>query len=196
MFTGIVETVGVIDAVEPLGEGRRLAVRAPWADEVRVGDSVALDGMCLTAVWAEKTTFGVEVVRESIARTTAGEYTPGRRVHLERALTLKDRLDGHLVQGHIDATARVQSIERRGENRYISIELPVSGRALVAAQGSIAVNGVSLTVLDVDASLVHLSIIPHTWDVTTFSDLNVGDRVNIEFDIVARYIQRQMEMRK
>lgn len=196
MFTGIIDTVGVIETIEPLGEGRRLTIRAPWAGELQVGESVAIDGVCLTVVHADKSTFSVEVVRETMARTIAGEYGQGSRVHLERALALGDRLDGHLVQGHVDDTARVGSIERRGENRYISIELPASGRALVAARGSIAVNGVSLTVLDVDTSLVHLSIVPHTWEVTTFSDLEAGDRVNLEFDIVARYIERQLEMKR
>lgn len=195
MFTGIVETIGSVAAVEPLGEGRRLAVAAPWAGDLRIGESVAVDGACLTVVEAAGGTFRVEAVRETLARTIAGGYAVGRRVHLERALAVGDRLGGHFVQGHVDDVAIVQAMERQGENRYIQLSLPAPGRPLVADRGSIAVNGVSLTVLGLTDEGVRLSIVPHTWRATTFPDLTPGDPVNVEYDLIARYVQRLLEGR-
>lgn len=196
MFTGIVETVGTVEAVAPMDGGRRLRVAAPWAGDLAVGESVALDGCCLTVVAADGDAFEVEAVRETLARTTLGTWEPGRRVHLERAIAAGDRLGGHLVQGHVDHVATVQSIERQGENRYIEIALPASGRPLTAERGSIAVNGVSLTVLAVTEGGARISIIPHTWEATTFRDLSPGDPVNVEYDLVARYVRRLLEARE
>ncbi len=195
VFTGLVEAIGTVRGVEPLGEGRRLSVASPFAGELAIGESVAVDGVCLTVVEREPEAFAVEAVRETLARTNLGELEAGRRVNLERALAVGDRLGGHFVQGHVDEVATIQSIERQGENRYIQLRLPRSGRALVAERGSIAVNGVSLTVLGVTGDDVRLSIIPHTWEATTFVDLEPGDPVNVEYDLIARYLQRLMENR-
>lgn len=196
MFTGIVETVGEIARVEPLGAGRRLAIAAPWAEDLAVGESVAVDGCCLTVVAADGDRFEVEAVRETLARTVVGDYEPGRTVNLERALVVGDRLGGHFVQGHVDAVATVLSIERTGENRYIRLSLPPEGRRFVAPRGSIAVDGVSLTVLDATPDGVRLSIIPHTWEATTFRGLTAGSRVNVEYDMIGRYLQRIVELRE
>ncbi|CAN5329789.1 riboflavin synthase [soil metagenome] len=195
MFTGIIHAIGAVRSVEPLEEGLRLALAAPWAADLEVGDSVAVDGACLTVVAADRDAFVVEAVRETVARTIVGTYVPGLPVHLERPLAAGDPLGGHFVQGHVDARATVQSIERQGENRYIVLEIPTSGRPLVAPQGSIAVNGVSLTVLAVTEEGVRLSIIPHTWRATTFANLAPGDGVNVEYDLIARYVARLMEAR-
>ncbi len=195
MFTGIIHTIGAVRSVEPLHEGLRLALAAPWAVDLGVGESVAVDGACLTVVNGGRGVFVVEAVRETVARTIIGTYVPGRPVHLERPLAVGDPLGGHFVQGHVDARATVQSIERQGENRYIQLEIPASGRPLVAPQGSIALNGVSLTVLAVTEKGVRLSIIPHTWRATTFADLAPGDAVNVEYDLIARYVARMMESR-
>ncbi|HUP18590.1 MAG TPA: riboflavin synthase [Gemmatimonadota bacterium] len=194
MFTGIVETVGEIREVRPLGEGRRLTVAAPWAESLAIGDSVAIDGCCLTVVERDATMFVVEAVRETLARTVTGDYAPGRAVNLERALAVGDRLGGHFVQGHVDQVATVRSIERSGENRYIELDLPPDGRELAAARGSIAVDGVSLTILAATPDGVRLSIIPHTWERTTLGRRAVGDRVNVEYDLIARYIKGIMEL--
>lgn len=195
MFTGIIECVGEILEIEPLGEGRRLAVAAPWAEDLAIGESIAVDGCCLTVVERAGARFVVEAVRETLHRTIVGDYEPGRRVNLERALRVGDRLGGHLVQGHVDGVVTVRSLERRGENRYISIGLPEPrDLRLVASQGSIALNGVSLTVLELDATSFRVSIVPHTWEATALSDLEVDQRVNVEYDVIARYIQRIMEM--
>ena len=195
MFTGLVEATGTVGTVEPLGKGRRLTIAAPFAGELETGDSVAVDGVCLTVVEHDKDAFTVEAVRETLARTTLGQLEAGRQVNLERALAVGDRLGGHFVQGHVDVVATVESIERQGENRYIQLALPRSARPLVAERGSIAVNGVSLTVLDLNGDGIRLSIIPHTWEATTFADLAPGDPVNLEYDLIARYLQRLMETR-
>lgn len=195
MFTGLVEAMGSVRGIEPLGEGRRLSIAAPFADELLIGESVAVDGVCLSVVERDPGGFTAEAVRETCRRTTLGELEAGRRVNLERALAVGDRVGGHFVQGHVDGVATVVSIERQGENRYIQLRLPRSARALVAARGSIAVNGVSLTVLDVTPDGVRLSIVPHTWEATTFVDLAPGDPVNVEYDLIARYLQRFLETR-
>ena len=191
MFTGIIDTIGEVSGVEPLGEGRRLAIAAPWAGELAMGESVAVDGCCLTVVEQVPDAFAVEAVRESLTRTVIGSYAPGRRVHLERALALGDRLGGHLLLGHVDRVGSVQAMERQGENRYITIALPEpEDLRLVAPQGSIAVQGVSLTVLGVTDGGFRVSIVPHTWEATTFPELRPGDGVNVEFDLIARYLAR------
>jgi riboflavin synthase len=196
VFTGIIEIVGEVVAVEPLGEGRRLSVAAPWAQELDVGESVSVDGCCLTVVDRGPTTFTVEAVRETLRRTIVGGYERGRSVNLERAARLGDRLGGHLVQGHVDQVGTLSSMERKGENRYITIDLPAPEELrLVASRGSIAVNGISLTVLDVSERAFSVSIIPHTWEATALRGSAAGDRVNVEYDMIARYIQRIMELR-
>lgn len=196
MFTGIVETTGTIAAVEPLEEGRRLTVAACFAEELAPGESVAVDGCCLTVVGHADGRFELEAVRETVKRTIVGGYDPGDAVNLERALAIGDRIGGHFVQGHVDAVGTVRSIERQGENRYIDLSFPAPDRPLVAPRGSIAVNGVSLTVLDVGDASVRLSIIPHTWNVTTFASLAVGDGVNLEYDLIARYLKELVEARR
>lgn len=189
MFTGIIETIGTLREAEPLGEGRRLTVTAPWAADLSVGESVAVDGVCLTVVRADADAFTVEAVRETVRRTTIGGWTSGRRVHLERALAFGDRLGGHLVQGHVDCVGTVQAMERQGENRYIALTLP-DGRELAAPRGSIAVNGVSLTILGLVPDGVELSIVPHTWSATAFDELSPGEDVNVEYDMIARYLKQ------
>lgn len=195
VFTGLIEAIGTVRGVEPLGEGRRLSIAAPVASKLEIGESVAVDGVCLTVVERGSDAFAVEAVRETVARTTVGRLETGRRVNLERALAIGDRLGGHFVQGHVDGVATVQAIERQGENRYIHLSLPEAGRSLVAERGSIAVNGVSLTVLALTADGVRLSIVPHTWAATAFPELEIGDPVNVEYDLIARYLKRLIEDR-
>lgn len=192
VFTGIIDTIGTVAGVESLGEGRRLVLSAPWAGSLAIGESVAADGVCLTVVEAAAESFAVEAVRETVALTTIGSWASGRRVHLERALAVGDRLGGHLVQGHVDCVGTVQALERQGENRYIAVTLP-TGRELAAPRGSIAVNGVSLTVFGLVPDGVELSIVPHTWRSTAFPDLAPGDGVNIEYDLISRYVKHLLE---
>jgi riboflavin synthase len=196
VFTGIIETVGKVETVEPFGEGRSLRVSVPWSRDLAVGESVAIDGCCLTVVEKHLTTFTVEAVRETVARTIVDSYVPGRLVNLERAARLGDRLGGHWVQGHVDTVATLRAMERRRENRYITIDLqdPEDLR-FVAPRGSIAVNGIGLTVLDVSERGFSVSIIPHTWEATALRHATPGDRFNVEYDVIARYMHRLMELR-
>src|SRR5687767_8111214 len=171
MFTGIIDAIGEVRGVEPLGEGRRLRLAAPWAGELAIGESVAVDGCCLTVVERDGGVFAVEAVRETLERTIVGGYAPGRRVNLERALAVGERLGGHFVQGHVDRTGTVGALERQEGNRYITVELPaVEDLRLIAPQGSVALNGVSLTVVDVGPSSFRVAIIPHTWEATSLRD--------------------------
>jgi riboflavin synthase len=188
VFTGIIDTIGTVAGADPLGEGRRLVLSAPWAGSLAVGESIAVDGVCLTVVEKGPESFAVDAVRETVALTTIGSWATGRRVHLERALAVGDRLGGHLLQGHVDCVGTVQAMERQGENRYISVTLP-TGRELAAPRGSIAVNGVSLTVFRLTPEGVELSIVPHTWRATALPDLAPGDGVNVEYDLIARYVK-------
>jgi riboflavin synthase len=190
MFTGLVEDVGEIVGVSPQGDGLRLRVRTriPLA-EVAVGDSIAVDGACLTAERLVADVFEVVAGRETLDRTTVREARPGRKVHLERALRLGDRLGGHLVQGHVDGTGRVTRSFQASESWVLWIDVGSLARYVVP-KGSITIDGVSLTVNEVQGDTVRLNLIPHTVAVTRLGALRVGDEVNLEADLIARYVER------
>ena len=191
MFTGIVEAVGSVESVEPAGELLRLVVRAPeLAREARVGDSVAVRGACLTVTRAEAGCLHFEVVRETLARTALGDLAVGSRVNLERALRADARLDGHIVQGHVDGTGRVRELARRGDDVRLAVDCDASLRDCVVEKGSVAIDGVSLTVVSVDEQGFDVALIPHTLAVTTLGERRPGDRVNLEADVLAKYVRR------
>lgn len=191
MFTGLVEDTGVVVAKTPHGNGVRLVIRTalPLA-EVRVGDSIACDGCCLTAERLEGDRFSVTAGRETLDKTTVGTWSPGRRVHLERALRVGDRLGGHLVQGHVDGVGRVVSAAAAQESVVAWIEAPAELARLVATKGSITVDGVSLTVNEVAGRNFRINLIPHTVAVTHLGELAAGRSVNLEVDVIARYVER------
>ena len=200
MFTGIVAAVGTITSVTPLGEqagtGVRLSVDAgglPLAD-VEIGDSIALNGACMTVVARTDTGFTVDVSRESLNRT-AGLGVPGE-VNLEKALTLADRLGGHLVSGHVDGLGVVRGFEPAGESWQLVVEAPKELAKFLAYKGSIVVNGVSLTVNSVTDKATgcefSINLIPHTIQVTTLKHLKTGAKVNLEIDLIARYVERML----
>ena len=204
MFTGIVAAVGTITSVTPLAgapdPGVRLEIDAgglPLAD-VALGDSIAINGACMTVVEKREGAFAVDVSRESLNRT-AGLDAPGE-VNLEKALTLAERLGGHLVSGHVDGLGQVHSFEPVGESRELVIDAPHELAKFLAYKGSVVVNGVSLTVnrvedLEVDARKVcrfSINLIPHTIEVTTLKHLRAGSRVNLEIDLIARYVERML----
>lgn len=200
MFTGIVTALGEVKAVERLGGLSRLSLSAPYnAADVAIGASIAHEGCCLTVVQATPEKDGlryvVEVAPESLALTTLGALKAGDRVNLERSLRVGDELGGHMVQGHVDGLGDVLSVTRDGESWRLKIKPPASINHLVAPKGSIAINGVSLTVNEVDADGFGVLIIPHTWSVTTLSRLKAGDKVNLEADMMARYAARLIEAR-
>ena len=196
MFSGIIEAVGTIRSAEPVRNGRALVIEAPFAGELREGDSVAVDGACLTATAVEEATFAVEAIATTLTRTTLGGLGVGSRVNLERALALGGRLDGHLVQGHVDGVGRVVSLEREGEHVLMDIALPAEVADVTVLHGSITVAGVSLTVNAVPApDMAQVALIPYTWNHTTLRDLRVGDGVNLEGDMLGRFVVSYLERR-
>ena len=191
MFTGLVEDVGVVVAVTPTGAGKSLVIRTalPLA-EVAPGDSIAVDGVCLTAESTQGDTFRAVAGRETMERSTLASVRAGRSVHLERALALGDRLGGHLVQGHVDGVGTVCRVADQQESWVVWVEVPGEASRYVASKGSLTVDGVSLTVNELDGRVVRLNIVPHTARVTRLGSLRAGDRVNLEVDVLAKYVER------
>lgn len=193
MFTGIVETTGVVrslnqDAGEDAG-GLKLTVEAPaMSAEFQQGASIAVNGVCLTVVDTADEAFFVEIVPETVSRTTFGNLGVGDRVNLERPLRLSDRIDGHLVQGHVDGVGRIATREERGNSLWHEVEIPDDLTPFVIEKGSIALDGISLTIAGLAGNLAAVSIIPHTASITTFGSRQIGDEVNIEVDMIGRYV--------
>lgn len=192
MFTGLVEEVGRIAELRPLENGRTLIIEADRVLEgLQPGDSVAVDGVCLTATEIRDDRFEVQAVATTLGRTALGSYERGRGVNLERAMKLGDRLGGHLVQGHVDGVGRVRSITEMGETVLIDVDVPDDVAAVTVLHGSITVNGISLTVNHLPLEgVVGLSIIPFTWAHTALPELGVGDPVNVEGDLVGKYVRQ------
>ncbi|MFW6080212.1 MAG: riboflavin synthase, partial [Gemmatimonadota bacterium] len=191
MFTGIVEEVGRIGEVEPLEGGRRMRIEAETVrDGLAPGDSVAVDGACLTVAALEPAGFAVEAIGTTLSRTTLGEFESGRRVNLERALALGARVGGHLVQGHVDGRGRIVRTERFEEHALlIDVELPDRVSEVTVLHGSIAINGVSLTVNARPApSVAQVALIPYTWEHTNLAELEPGAPVNVEGDLIGRFV--------
>lgn len=191
MFTGLVEDVGEIAAVRPQGAGWRLTIRSRLpVEEIRLGDSIAVDGACLTAEAFEDDGFVVVAGRETLEKTTLGTVRAGRRVHLERAMKLGDRLDGHIVQGHVDGVGRVLSSEESSESWVLWMHLDPSQMRFVAPKGSITLDGVSLTVNEVAGERFRVNVVPHTARVTRLASFRPGQAVNVEVDVLAKYVAR------
>lgn len=190
MFTGIVAAIGSIVDAQPSAGGLRLRVATGGLalDDVQIGDSIAVNGACLTAVVLHPGEFEADVSRETLA-CTAG-FATGARVNLEKALRLADRLGGHIVTGHVDGVGSVTGFDAVGDNMRLAVAVPQPLAKYVARKGSIAVNGVSLTVNDVKGAEFVVNLIPHTLSMTTLADLRAGARVNIEIDLLARYAER------
>jgi riboflavin synthase len=194
MFTGIIRHVGPVEGVSPTGGGRRLRVDlGPLTDGLALGDSVAVDGACLSACAIEGSRASFDVVHETLSRTTLGKLGPGARVNLERALRLSDGLDGHLVQGHVDATATVEDIDRAGGQWKVTFRAETSVVAQMIPKGSIAIAGVSLTLVEADGEHFSVALIPTTLGETTLPDLGAGDEVNIETDLIGKYVRRYLD---
>jgi riboflavin synthase len=195
VFTGIVEEIGTVTAVEEIGDGRvfRIAARVVL-DGLKLGDSIAVDGVCQTVTEIDDDAFAVQSVATTLERTTFDEIGSGRRVNLERAVAVGSRLGGHMVQGHVDATGAVLDIQKRGEHTLIDVAMPDEVAAVTVLHGSITINGVSLTVNDLPrAGVVQVSIIPFTREHTNLADLRVGEAVNLEADLIGKYVRRLLE---
>jgi riboflavin synthase len=191
MFTGLVEDTGAVASIAARGGARTLGIRTrlPLAD-VAIGDSIAVDGVCLTVESTAGDVFTVTAGGETLDRTTVGGFQPGRAVHLERALRVGDRLGGHLVQGHVDGVGAVRSVATSSANQTVWIDAPAAIARYVAEKGSITVDGVSLTVNELDGNAFRVDLIPHTLVVTRFGSYAAGLAVNLEVDVVARYVER------
>jgi riboflavin synthase len=192
VFTGIVEVLGRVARAESASAGRRLGITAAFVPPPAIGDSISVNGCCLTVVASSIEGFEVEVVRETLDRSTTGELEVGDSVNLERAMRLDARLDGHLVQGHVDGVGTVRTVADEGGARRVRIAMPVQLAPYVAEKGSIAVDGTSLTVTRADHDTFEVALIPHTLERTVASRYAIGVRVNLEADIVARYVARLM----
>lgn len=194
MFTGIIEAVGRVAAVAEEESGRTVAISAPFATELDPGRSVAVDGACLTVRSLADGAFTVQVGASTMERTVAARYDCGAAVNLERAVRVGDRLDGHLVQGHVDGLATFLASHARGETRFLEFALPEDVFAATIPHGSIALNGVSLTVNGLRGERrCEVAVIPYTWEHTNLSALEPGDPVNAEADLVGRYVRRFVE---
>ncbi|MEO5511777.1 MAG: riboflavin synthase [Longimicrobiales bacterium] len=191
MFTGIVERVGVVRAISETTNGRRVTIAGAegYLSGVRIGDSIAIDGVCQTVVTVAEDAFEVEAIRTTLSRTTFGRLAAGDRVNLERAMTLGDRLGGHLVQGHVDGTGVIQQVERVGDHVLLQVRMPPEVAEVTVLHGSIAIHGVSLTVNALPGDdTAEVALIPHTWENTSLQYLAAGDEVNLEGDMLGRFV--------
>ncbi len=194
MFTGLIEETGEIAGIDERPSGRRLRVRARAVlEDTRVGDSLALNGCCLTVVDRKDGEFSVDVVPETLARTTLVDWKVETRVNMERALRLDARMGGHLLQGHVDGVGVVRVVAREGDGKRVTIEVPGELARFVAEKGSLAVDGVSLTVARCSGTACEVALIPHTLKVTIANRWTPGTRVNLEADLIARYLARLLD---
>jgi riboflavin synthase len=192
MFTGIISELGEVDSVETGADGARIRIRAALAAELAEGDSVAVNGACLTATSVGDGAFEADVMRQTLSLTTLGELSPSTKVNLELPLRPTDRLGGHIVQGHVDGTATVAGAEEDGFARRLRVGLPGDLLDYVVERGSIAIEGVSLTIAALGDDWIEVSLIPETLERTTLGELRPGDRANVECDLIARYVQRML----
>lgn len=191
MFTGIIEGLGTITELRQSDQGKRLAVEADFVlDHTKIGDSISVSGACLTVVAIEGKCFKVDVSPETLAMTTFGRSKVGDRVNIERALRLSDRIDGHLVSGHIDGMGTIKNKTNAGNAMIVTIGVPESLSRYMIKKGSVAVDGISLTINNLSLGSFDVSIIPHTAKMTTMGFSKVGDRVNIETDMIGKYVER------
>ncbi len=190
MFTGIIETLGTIREVNREGGNLNLSVSSVFAPELKVDQSVSHDGICLTVTAIEGDVYRVTAIAETISKTTIGHWKAGQHVNLERGMKMGDRLDGHLVQGHVDQTGMCTAIEDQAGSTLFTFSYDPDGGNITIPKGSITVNGVSLTVVDSGEGEFSVAIIPYTMEHTTFHHLSPGDSVNLEFDVIGKYVSR------
>jgi len=194
MFTGIVETVGEVVALEPRGELTRLTLEAPAVtDGVKLGDSVAVNGCCLTVVDHDERRLSFEAIQETLDKTSIGALGVGSRANLERAMPAGGRLDGHIVQGHVDGTGTVRAMEREGDDVRLFVACGPEVAEYLVPKGSVAIDGVSLTVVGAREDGLDVALIPHTLSVTTLGDRKAGDRVNLEADVLGKYVKKYLD---
>lgn len=191
MFTGIIEELGSVSSIEERGDNARIVIAARVVTEgTSHGDSIAVNGVCLTALDIQPDSFAADVSRETLMRSTLGSLRPGAAVNLERAVTPATRLGGHIVQGHVDARGQFVGVEDHGESWTMRIRYPAEIAKYLVFKGSVAIEGISLTIAALTDEFLEIAIIPKTWEVTNLSRLNPGDDVNIEVDVIGKYVER------
>ncbi|MGD9487760.1 MAG: riboflavin synthase [Calditrichaceae bacterium] len=197
MFTGIIEEIGKITGIEPIAGGKRVKISAKSImNDVKIDDSVAVNGVCLTVTACDTESFRVDAVGDTLKKTTFSKLRQGTLVNLERAVRLMDRLGGHLVQGHVNGVATITQINKLGENYFLEVDVPKELTKYLISEGSIAIDGISLTIARLNDSRVGVSVIPHTWSNTHLKFRDIGDQVNIETDVIAKYVENLMISKK
>jgi riboflavin synthase len=196
MFTGIIQSVGVIETREPTGDDFRFVVKTNFEDmnDVALGDSIAMNGVCLTVTDIDDDKIAVDVSVETMSKTDVGDWQAGTRLNLEKSLTLNDKLGGHMVSGHVDALATCTQIEPSGRSTIYEFEIPKHLDKYFVNKGSVGINGVSLTVNTIENCVLSVNLIPHTLSHTNLGDLKMGDKVNIEIDTIARYVEKMLRL--
>lgn len=194
MFTGIIEELGSVAAIEPRTAGSRLRIAAPIVcEDVREGDSVSVNGVCLTAVDLRSGSFGADVSPETLKRSSLGSLQRGSRVNLERALKANSRLGGHIVQGHVDAMGEVLSLDLLGDNNWwLRLRVPPEIDRYLVFKGSVAIDGISLTIAEVESGRIAVTILPHTYEHTNLKGMRAGVAVNLETDVLAKYVEKML----
>ena len=196
MFTGIIETLGIVKEIQKDGDNLHLTITSDITKELKIDQSVAHNGVCLTVVGIDNNDYTVTAIKETIDKTTLGEWQVGDLVNLERAMKLGDRLDGHIVQGHVDQTGVCKSITEANGSWYFSFEYDSQLNNITIEKGSITVNGVSLTVVNSQSNGFSVAIIPYTFEHTNFKTFKVGSKINLEFDVVGKYVARLHALRQ
>ncbi|MCX6190017.1 MAG: riboflavin synthase [Bacteroidetes bacterium] len=195
MFTGIIENIGIVTALDKAGSNITFSIQSPISSELKVDQSVAHNGVCLTIIGVEGNTHQVTAIDETLQKSNLKFFKIGDEVNLERCLKLNDRLDGHMVQGHVDQTAKCTERRTEGGSWIFTFEYSSENKNITVEKGSICVNGVSLTVINSQKNSFSVAIIPYTFEHTVFHQIFIGDEVNLEFDILGKYITRWMELR-
>ena len=194
MFTGIIEALGTVARIDDQAGARRISYATPLSSELEVDDSVAINGVCQTVVVCDASSFTTVVIEESLRKTNFGVLRVGEGVNLERSLRMGDRLDGHLVQGHTDCTGRIESVTQEDTNWLLQVSFPDEWAPYIVGRGSIALEGISLTVARLERTRFTVAIIPYTWEHTNLHARRAGDAVNLEFDILGKYILRRQDL--
>lgn len=196
MFTGIIEEVGIIKKVTEMDGAKELAIQAPFVSEVHVDESIAVNGVCLTVVSFDEDSFDVQCVNETLRKTNLGDLKEGDPVNLERSLTLEKAIEGHIVQGHVDTVGTVTKVDQKGADKLLTFEFSTEYTDYIVGRGSIAIDGISMTVARENDNACTVAIIPYTWENTNFKTRKAGDHLNLEFDIFGKYILKYLKNRE
>ena len=194
MFSGIIKSTGVLQSIKPMGSSRRLTISSPFSGELTIDQSLSHDGICLTIIDVNNDTYDADVVQETLSKTTFQSLKEGQLINLEKSMTPTTLIDGHLVQGHVDTVLECLDIKDKNGSWNMKFNLPQEFTSLIIPRGSVCLNGVSLTVANLYEDSFEVAIIPYTYDHTNFRFLREGDYVNVEFDLIGKYLLRQMDL--